>query len=99
MSSVRILLITLEKHLWQPAPPVLWNVKVALQSLGRIPAKSATTTATRPSSNATDDEILGLTTNIRRKNSTESQRRAGADAATQDQSEVSHSRAASDASD
>ena len=42
-------------------------------------AKTASTTATRLSANATDDEILGLTTNIRRKDLTGSQGRTRAD--------------------
>lgn len=41
--------------------------------------------APRLSTNATDDEILGLTTNIRRKDLTVSQGRTGADVASQDQ--------------
>ncbi len=41
--------------------------------------RTAATTPTRQSSNLTDDEILGLTTNIRRKDSTGSQGRTEGD--------------------
>ena len=54
--------------------------------------KTAPTTATRPSTNATDREILGLTTNIRRKDSTGSQGRTAADVASQGQGQVSDSK-------
>jgi hypothetical protein len=60
-------------------------------------AKNAVTIDPRPSSHATDDEILGLTTNIRRKDSTGSQSRSGAAAATQDQSGVSDRKVTADA--
>ncbi|MGB8543586.1 MAG: hypothetical protein WCD49_18305 [Candidatus Acidiferrales bacterium] len=54
-------------------------------------AKTAATSPTRLSSNATDDEILGLTTNIRRRDSTGSQRRD--DGAAHDPAEPSSSKA------
>ena len=56
-------------------------------------AKTAATSRTRLSSNATDDEILGLNTNMRRKDSTGSQSRD--DRASQDQAELSNGKAPS----